>query len=133
MPSIRYLDDLTSRVISQHQGALPIRVQAYTAGGATVIHEWYGFISNAGSSYLKNGKIVRLLVDAISSGDGTSEEEWIVLPEGHFALGCWIPDKSRTSRSGELYGLIDELGWPMTTLRYDEHINITVNPERLLD
>lgn len=118
MPAVRYFNGSTHHVINQSRDALLSRIHTYTSGGEIIAPQWYGFVCNSGTSYLKGSKIVRLLVDAISSGDGNKDEEWIVLPEGHFALGCWIPDKSPTKDDGELYCLIDDLGWPMTTLRY---------------
>lgn len=118
MPAIRYLNGSKPQIVNQYRDSLLSRVHAYTSGSALVIPQWYGFICNAGASYLKGGKIVRLVVEAIASGDGTDEADWIALPEGHFALGWWIPPSAQAHDSGELYGLVDDYGWPMTTLRY---------------
>lgn len=122
MPAIMYPNGITPRIITHYRDFLAHKLEAYAPGSKVIRPEWHGFICNAGAAYLKNGKIARIVVDAVSAGDGTSEDEWVKLPEGHFALGWWIPPATiHHADSGDLYGLVDDNGWPMTTLRYTDH------------
>lgn len=119
MPAIIYLNGITPRTINHKRDFVAHNPETYAPGSKIIRPIWHGFICNAGAAFFKNGKIVRIVVAAVSAGDGTDVDEWVKLPEDHFALGWWIPPTStHHSDSGELYGLVDDYGWPMTTLRY---------------
>lgn len=121
MPAIRYLNGNTPKIVTHYRGSPNESIQASPSPGRLIVPNWYGFICNSGASHLKGGKIARLVVNAVSAGDGSIEDEWVVIPMGHFALGWWIPGKGYLYDSGDLYGLVDDFGWPMTTLRYGDH------------
>lgn len=120
MPAILYRNGSTPRTISHYRDFLVHKLETYAPGSKVIRPEWHGFICNAGAAFLKSGKIARIVVDAVSAGDGTNEGEWIKLPDGHFALGWWIPAATTHHSDGDLYGLVDDNGWPMTTLRYTD-------------
>lgn len=121
MPAIRYLNGTTPRTITHYRDFLAHKLEIYAAGSKIIRPDWHGFICNAGAAFLKNGKIARIFIDAVSAGDGGKDEAWVQLPDGHFALGWWIPPATiHHSDSGDLYGLVDDNGWPMTTLRYTD-------------
>jgi hypothetical protein len=117
MPAIKYLSDSNSVIVSQHTNIVSEKVEIPAIGADSV--EWFGFVRFGTAMQFKRGRIVKLAIVAVSAGDGLDENDWIELPEGHFGLGWRIPGRTPLSPS-EVFGLIDVLGWPMTTLRYDE-------------
>lgn len=110
MPAIKVIDSLgTTKLTVSHPVAKSGPVVATNFGRAELV----GFICTQGTKFLKDAKLSKVFVEAITNGDGREEMDWQLVAPGDGVYSMIIIGNGNPRE--ECYVLVNDEGWPILT------------------